>query len=75
MKIKGIEILGGKCIKCGYNKSTAALQFHHSNPTLKEFNFNSSFMSWERYKKELHKCVLLCANCHAELHWNESSDR
>ena len=50
-----------------------ALSFHHKDPRKKEYNFNDSTMSIEKYKKELDKCILLCANCHMEEHWNESS--
>ena len=73
MKLKAVDLKGGKCSICGYSKSVAALQFHHNNPSEKEFNFNCSYISWERYRKELQKCILLCANCHAELHSKEIS--
>ena len=65
-----IEYKGGKCVKCGYNKCNAALDFHHLDPTQKEFNLGSHghTRSWERMKVELDKCILLCANCHREIH-------
>ena len=28
-KQKAIEYLGGKCVKCGYNRNWAVLEFHH----------------------------------------------
>src|ERR1039458_2942193 len=62
---------GGKCEKCGYSKSLSALCFHHKNPNEKEFQFSkneSISKSKEDIKKELDKCMLLCANCHAEEH-------
>jgi len=64
------EYKGGKCIICGYNKSSRALVFHHLNPEDKDFGLSSRGLtrSWERIQKELDKCVLLCANCHMELH-------
>lgn len=71
MREYGIAYLGGKCQKCGYNKCNAALAFHHQDPTQKEFNFGRGFLSFERFKKELDKCILLCANCHAEIHWKD----
>ena len=74
MKRYGVEYLGGKCQKCGYNKCIAALSFHHKDPLLKEYNFGDSTMSINAYKKELDKCILLCANCHMEEHWNENSN-
>ena len=61
---------GGKCILCGYNKCQRALSFHHLNPKEKDFDLSSRGLtrSWERIKKEIDKCVLLCANCHMEVH-------
>ena len=61
---------GGKCAVCGYDKCQRALSFHHVNPKEKDFDLSSRGLtrSWERIKKEIDKCVLLCANCHMELH-------
>lgn len=59
---------GGKCIVCGYNKSIRALQFHHLDPTQKDFGISGTTKSFEKLKPELDKCVLLCANCHGEVH-------
>lgn len=68
-KIKAIEYLGGKCIKCGYDKYHGALQFHHRNPKEKTANWNKiRLWSWPKVLEELDKCDLLCANCHAEEH-------
>lgn len=67
-KIKGIEYKGGECISCGYKNSIYALHFHHLDPNKKEFSITGKSISWERIKSELDKCVLLCANCHAEVH-------
>jgi len=64
-----VEYKGGKCIKCGYNKCLAALEFHHINPNTKDKDyFNSRGGLSESLKSELDKCVLLCANCHREEH-------
>lgn len=69
VKLMAVEHLGGKCSKCGYNKSIRALQFHHLDPKEKEFGISAGTLrSWEKTEKELSKCVLLCANCHAEEH-------
>ena len=67
---KAIAFLGGKCEKCGYNKYNGALEFHHINPLDKTFELKISKMgqSWETVKKEAEKCMLLCANCHREIH-------
>ena len=67
-----VEYKGGKCCKCGYNKSIKALQFHHLNPNEKEFtiasNLRLSDFNMQNYYNEVDKCLLLCANCHAEIH-------
>lgn len=69
MKLQAIKMLGGKCSICGYNKCVDALEFHHRNPKEKEFKLGSgNTMSWEEYKNELKKCILVCSNCHKEIH-------
>lgn len=69
-----IQKRGGKCEKCGYNKNISALEFHHLDPNKKEFTLDSRNLerhSDEEILKEFDKCVLLCANCHAEHHHPE----
>ena len=63
-----VEYKGGCCERCGYNKSTRALQFHHLDPNEKDFTISRKSYSIERLKKEVDKCILVCANCHAEIH-------
>ena len=68
-KARIVEFLGGACSKCGYDKCLAALVPHHIDPTTKRFSFgNARCRAWARVVEELKKCVLLCANCHAEEH-------
>lgn len=68
-KLRMIAYKGGCCIRCGYNKSPRALHFHHLDSQAKEFTLsNSRVYKWDTLKAELDKCVLVCANCHAELH-------
>lgn len=69
-KLKLVEEAGGKCQRCGYDKCTAALQFHHVNPEEKTFGISGSGVtrSLETQLNEISKCILLCANCHAEEH-------
>jgi hypothetical protein len=63
-----VEEAGGRCRICGYNRCIAALQFHHLDPTAKEFNLaRRGARSIERLRTEARKCVLLCSNCHAEV--------
>lgn len=62
---------GGKCSICGYKKCLAALEFHHKNPIEKDFaitRMRSKSINKELIK-ELDKCILVCANCHRELHY------
>ena len=60
---------GGQCRVCGYNRCMSALSFHHLDPNEKDFGIaQACALSWEKVKRELDKCVLLCGNCHAEVH-------
>ena len=69
MKLQAIKILGGKCNICGYDRCADALEFHHINPKEKDFKLGSgNTMSWKEYKKEALKCILVCSNCHKEIH-------
>lgn len=65
-----VDYKGGKCELCGYNKSLRALQFHHTNPNEKDFNIGGITTLNEMIMKELDKCILVCANCHSEIHDN-----
>lgn len=76
MKQKAVEYLGGKCSICGYNKCNRALDFHHINPDKKDNTISSLYnYSWDNIKKELDKCILLCANCHRELHYKLKKEK
>lgn len=73
MKDIAIAYAGGRCVHCGYNKSVASLCFHHTNPIDKDFNIGQKYnLKWERIKDEIDKCILLCHNCHNELHFVSS---
>ena len=67
---KAIAAKGGRCEVCGYDRCIEALEFHHSNDKNKNFGLSEKgyARSWKRVEKELEKCVLLCANCHREIH-------
>jgi hypothetical protein len=73
VRLMAIEHLGGRCEICGHNKCMRALSFHHRDPLKKDFGISAQGMtrSWERVKTEVEKCMLLCANCHMELHDEE----
>ena len=68
VKRKLIEYKGGKCEKCGYDKCNRALDFHHRNPSKKDFSISATGRGFERMKKEVDKCSLVCSNCHREIH-------
>jgi transposase len=60
---------GGKCLICGYRRCLAALQFHHVDPEQKLFGIAHRGLTRgiDEVRKEVEKCVLLCANCHIEV--------
>jgi 5-methylcytosine-specific restriction endonuclease McrA len=60
---------GGACVLCGYSRYAGALQFHHVDPAEKSFALSSRGLarSLAKARAEMRKCVLLCANCHAEV--------
>lgn len=73
-KLNLIELKGGCCEVCGYNKNITALTFHHINPNDKLFNLELRGIAnnnWQKVLDELKKCQLLCHNCHHELHHPE----
>lgn len=69
LKLRAVELLGGECTLCGYNKYPSVLDFHHIDPQSKSFGISSGGQSrsWFRIAEELMKCILVCANCHREI--------
>ena len=65
-----LDLLGSKCIISGYHRDVHALDFHHVDESTKNFGLSDRGLtrSWEKVKEEVLKCVLLCANCHREVH-------
>ena len=65
-----VQELGGACALCGYHRAIAAFDFHHRDSRKKEFGISQDGLTraWSRIERELKKCVLLCANCHREVH-------
>lgn len=59
-----------ECVECGENHP-ACLHFHHINPDDKEFILSKQY-SMTRKIKEMEKCEVLCANCHAKKHYQEA---
>lgn len=71
MKRRIIAAMGGRCVCCGYNRYSGSLALHHMDPDEKDFGFGSmrkSARSWTKVVVELRKCVLVCHNCHSEIH-------
>lgn len=64
------EAFGSKCGICSYNKCLRALEFHHLDPNKKDFSIGSwrIVSKWSRLVEEVEKCVLVCSNCHREVH-------
>ena len=63
--------LGGECSICGYKKNSSALDLHHLNPSEKSFALDLRSLSNRKQSKideEIKKCILLCRNCHSEIH-------
>ena len=66
-----MQVKGGKCQRCGYDRNYAALEFHHVEANRKDFQLDLRSLSnrrWAAVLTEAGKCVLLCSNCHTELH-------
>lgn len=70
IKIDLVNYKGGKCVSCDYDKCISALEFHHLDPKEKDFSIGESgkTRAFEKMKEEVDKCVLVCANCHREIH-------
>lgn len=71
LKQKLVDYKGGKCERCGYNKCLSALHFHHTDPNIKDFGIGmirANPKSWDSIIAEVDKCIMVCANCHAEIH-------
>lgn len=65
-----VEYKGGKCSLCGYNRCISAFDLHHLDEGTKEFGLSTRGLtrSWVKLKAEADKCILVCANCHREIH-------
>lgn len=76
LKKKLVDYKGGKCEICGYDKCINALDFHHLNPNEKDFCISKYMvLSFDKLKKEVDKCILVCANCHREIHSKENEEK
>jgi hypothetical protein len=69
-KIKLVQAFGGKCPFCNYSKCYKAFDFHHVDPSKKDLSISTLGMltKWETIITEIKKCILVCSNCHREIH-------
>jgi hypothetical protein len=70
LKRRAVAAMGSACIACGLREPVDALEFHHLDPKTKEFGISTEGIPrrWDKIVAELQKCVLVCANCHREVH-------
>ncbi len=62
---------GSRCQHCGYDRNSSALEFHHLDSTAKSYSLDLRSLSnrkWSWAIAEADKCILLCSNCHREIH-------
>jgi len=69
-KQKMFEAFGGKCGYCGLVDDPIIYDYHHLDPSKKEFSPTSSSIAWEKLVEEAKKCAMLCSHCHRKLHSN-----
>lgn len=70
-KLQCLDYKGGRfCTICQYSRNIAALEFHHLDRSQKEFGIGMGVkkFSWEETMIELDKCIVVCSNCHREIH-------
>jgi len=66
-----VKAFGGSCGICGYSRCNDSLALHHINPEEKDFSLGAiraNACSWAKIVVELRKCILVCHNCHSEIH-------
>ena len=76
-KKAALEYCGGaRCAECDYTGHYAAFDFHHKEPSKKEFDWAHYLnkLTLENAKQELDKCMVLCRNCHMIVHSKLNDD-
>lgn len=71
-KLELVKAQGGKCSICSYSKNLAGLVFHHIDEKTKSFELDARTlgnMSKDLIEAEVKKCILICHNCHMEIHY------
>ena len=70
-----VSHLGGKCSVCGYDKCMRSLSFHHLDPGEKDFVVSNRWnLGVTTILAEVQKCILVCANCHSEIHERQDAE-
>ena len=69
IKALAIEYMGGECVDCGLVDDACVYDFHHLDPSKKDFSVGGNVLAFETMKPELDKCILLCSNCHRKRHY------
>ena len=69
-KERAVALMGNACDGCGWKGPLTVFEFHHRSAAEKEFGISEDgiMRRWEKVVAELAKCVMLCANCHREVH-------
>lgn len=73
IKLKAVSIKGNKCFCCNQSFPQSVYDFHHLDPNKKDFGLGQkeSTIKWDIVKKEIDKCIMVCANCHRMIHSGE----
>lgn len=69
-KVRAVAYMGWSCEGCGRSGEPAIFDFHHLDASAKDFGIGQDGIPrrWSKVVAELAKCVMLCANCHREVH-------
>lgn len=70
IKKKAVEYKNNECYICKKQFPYSVYDFHHLDPTKKDFGLGdkTSTVKWDKVKDEIDKCILVCANCHRQIH-------
>lgn len=65
-----VNKMGGVCADCNKSYPDCVYDFHHLNPSEKDFKLSAvRSMDFDLIDRELSKCIMLCSNCHRVRHW------
>jgi hypothetical protein len=67
LKQQAVTYMGSHCGDCGNQFPLCAYDFHHLDPTQKDFQISRK-TNFATAKQELDKCIMLCKNCHSIRH-------